>query len=62
LSDYGYGLVIHKGAVTTIEHGGGINGFNTQITRDIESKRLYVLLNNTRATPAPDRRPHDQRC
>jgi CubicO group peptidase (beta-lactamase class C family) len=47
LSDYGYGLYIHKGAVTTIEHGGRINGFNTQITRDIEPKWLYILLNNT---------------
>jgi tetratricopeptide (TPR) repeat protein len=51
LGNYGYGLVIHKGPVTTIEHGGGINGFNTQITRDIEPKRLYVLLNNTGGAP-----------
>jgi len=51
LSDYGYGLVIHKGTVTTIEHGGGINGFNTQIERDLETKRLYVLLNNTGGAP-----------
>lgn len=51
LSNYGYAFVIHKGAVTTIEHGGGINGFNTQITRDIEPKRLYVLLNNTGGAP-----------
>ena len=45
LGDYGYGLFIHKGAITTIEHGGSINGFNTQITRDIEPRRLYILLN-----------------
>lgn len=51
LNNYGYGLVIHKGAVTTIEHGGGINGFSTVITRDIEPKRLYVLLNNTGGAP-----------
>jgi CubicO group peptidase (beta-lactamase class C family) len=51
LSNYGYGLVIHKGAVTTIEHGGGINGFNTQIDRDVETKRLFVLLNNTGGAP-----------
>jgi CubicO group peptidase (beta-lactamase class C family) len=51
LSDYGYALFIHKGPVTVIEHGGGINGFNTQITRDIEPKRLYVLLNNTGGAP-----------
>lgn len=54
LSDYAYGLIIHKGAVTTIEHGGGINGFNTAITRDIEPKRLYVLLNNTGGAPLPE--------
>jgi CubicO group peptidase (beta-lactamase class C family) len=51
LGDYGYGLFIHKGAITTIEHGGSINGFNTQITRDIEPRRLYVLLNNTGGAP-----------
>jgi len=51
LSNYGYAFVIHKGAVTTIEHGGGINGFNTAITRDIEPRRLYVLLNNTGGAP-----------
>ena len=51
LANYGYALFIHKGAVTTVEHGGGINGFNTQITRDIEPKRLYVLLNNTGGAP-----------
>jgi CubicO group peptidase (beta-lactamase class C family) len=51
VGDYGYGLFIHKGAVTTIEHGGSINGFNSHITRDIEPKRLYVLLNNTGVAP-----------
>jgi CubicO group peptidase (beta-lactamase class C family) len=51
LSNYGYAFTIHKGAVTTIEHGGGINGFNTVISRDIEPKRLYVLLNNTGGAP-----------
>jgi CubicO group peptidase (beta-lactamase class C family) len=51
LGNYGYAFVIHKGAVTTVEHGGGINGFNTQITRDIEPRRLYVLLNNTGGAP-----------
>ncbi|MEO8131573.1 MAG: hypothetical protein ABI822_31050 [Bryobacteraceae bacterium] len=34
-----------------IEHDGSINGFNTQITRDIEPRRLYVLLNNTGGAP-----------
>lgn len=54
LSNYGYAFVIHKGAVTRIEHGGGINGFNTVISRDIEPKRLYVLLNNTGGAPLPE--------
>ncbi len=52
LSNYGFGWQItKKDGVTTIEHGGGINGFNTVITRNPESKRLIVLLNNT--GPAP---------
>ncbi|HVO98303.1 MAG TPA: serine hydrolase [Bryobacteraceae bacterium] len=54
LNNYGYAFVIHKGAVTRIEHGGGINGFNTVISRDIEPKRLYVLLNNTGGAPLSD--------
>jgi CubicO group peptidase (beta-lactamase class C family) len=54
LSDYGYGVFIHKGAVTTIEHAGAINGFNTLIARDIEPKRLYILLNNTGGAPLDD--------
>jgi len=51
LSDYGYGWFIKKGAVTTVEHGGGINGFNTLISRDLEPQRLIVLLNNTGGEP-----------
>jgi CubicO group peptidase (beta-lactamase class C family) len=52
LSSYGYGVYIRKtGNVTTIEHGGGINGFNTIISRDLEPKRLVVLLNNTGGAP-----------
>ena len=54
LSDYAYGWVVRKaplGAqdqqVAIIEHGGGINGFNTSIMRMPESKNLIVLLNNT---------------
>ncbi|MFY9571101.1 MAG: serine hydrolase [Blastocatellia bacterium] len=57
LSNYAYGWVVRKpplGAhdepVTIIEHGGGINGFNTLITRMPESKNLIVLLNNTGGT------------
>lgn len=52
LSNYGYGWEIrHKDGVTTVEHGGGINGFNTLITRNPESRRLIVLLNNTGGAP-----------
>ena len=52
LSDYGYGWLIRKkDGVTTIEHGGGINGFNTLITRNPDSKRVIVLLNNTGGAP-----------
>ena len=57
LNNYAYGWVIRKaplGAqdeqVTIIEHGGGINGFNTLITRMPDSKNLIVLLNNTGGT------------
>lgn len=52
LSDYGYGWRITKNnGVTTIEHGGGINGFNTLITRNPDSKRVIILLNNTGGAP-----------
>ena len=51
---YGYGwfigdLPIGSSAeqIQTIEHGGGINGFRTRITRIPSSKSLIVLLNNT---------------
>jgi CubicO group peptidase (beta-lactamase class C family) len=57
LSAYAYGWIVQKpplGAqgepVTMIQHGGGINGFNTVITRFPESKNLIVLLNNTGGT------------
>jgi CubicO group peptidase (beta-lactamase class C family) len=57
MSNYAYGWVVRKaplGAkdepVMIIEHGGGINGFNTVITRMPESKNLIVLLNNTGGT------------
>jgi CubicO group peptidase (beta-lactamase class C family) len=57
LSNYAYGWAVRKpplGAqdepVMIIEHGGGINGFNTVITRMPESKNLIVLLNNTGGT------------
>jgi CubicO group peptidase (beta-lactamase class C family) len=52
LFDYGYGWIIkQQDGVKTIEHGGGINGFNTFLTRNPDSKRLIVLLNNTGAAP-----------
>ncbi|MEK6303135.1 MAG: serine hydrolase [Acidobacteriota bacterium] len=57
LSNYAYGWIVRKPSVgaqgepvTIIEHGGGINGFNTLITRLPESKNLIVLLNNTGGT------------
>jgi CubicO group peptidase (beta-lactamase class C family) len=57
LINYAYGWVVRKaplGAqgepVAIIEHGGGINGFNTIIMRLPESKNLIVLLNNTGGT------------
>lgn len=34
-----------------IEHGGGINGFNTLISRVPQDKHLVVLLNNTGGAP-----------
>ncbi|HSO75972.1 MAG TPA: serine hydrolase, partial [Blastocatellia bacterium] len=57
LSNYAYGWMVRKAPlgpqdelVATIGHGGGINGFNTLITRMPESKTLIVLLNNTGGT------------
>ncbi len=54
LSNYGYGFVMrkltlgpNKIVVPVIEHGGGINGFNTTIVRLAADKRLIVLLDNT---------------
>lgn len=53
---YGYGWAINKMAngsqkdsLTVIEHGGGINGFNTLISRT-KDQDLVVLLNNTGGT------------
>ncbi|MFD1095571.1 serine hydrolase [Salegentibacter chungangensis] len=51
---YGYGwgmnyskLENSKDSILTIGHGGGINGFNTNIIRVPEDRNLLVLLNNT---------------
>ena len=56
-SHYGYGWGIGKQAlgktkdsVQVISHSGGINGFNTLITRYPESRNLVVMLNNTGGT------------
>ncbi len=53
---YGYGWVITKveengDTLTYTSHGGGINGFNTLITRRLNDQSLIVLLNNTRLAP-----------
>jgi CubicO group peptidase (beta-lactamase class C family) len=53
---YGYGWFVEetdngaKGKLKTVGHGGGINGFNTIISRDLTDKNLIVLLNNTGGT------------
>lgn len=54
IQGYGYGWGIREKSLpgseeklTSISHGGGINGFNTLIERIIEGKHLIVLLNNT---------------
>jgi CubicO group peptidase (beta-lactamase class C family) len=55
---YGYGWGIGEvllgntqERIQTIGHGGGINGFNTQITRIPSDKSFIVLLNNTGGAP-----------
>jgi CubicO group peptidase (beta-lactamase class C family) len=55
---YGYGWVIANApigntndSVKVIEHGGGINGFNTLISRIPSNQDLVVLLNNTGGAP-----------
>lgn len=61
MNNYGYGWSIDDQAigetdrtVKTIGHGGGINGFNTIITRIPEDGHLIVLLNNTGGTNLGD--------
>jgi CubicO group peptidase (beta-lactamase class C family) len=58
LNNYGYGWGIVKApigntteTVSSIQHGGGINGFNTLICRIPGEKLLIVLLNNTGGAP-----------
>lgn len=53
---YGYGWVIAKteengDTLNYASHGGGINGFNTLITRRLNDQSLVVLLNNTSNAP-----------
>jgi tetratricopeptide (TPR) repeat protein len=55
---YGYGWGIggitfgnNGGQIATVGHGGGIHGFNTQITRIPSDKSMIVLLNNTGGAP-----------
>lgn len=58
LSHYAYGWGIGnvkigqlKDSLPVIEHGGGINGFNTMISRMPKDRQLIVLLNNTGGAP-----------
>lgn len=58
---YGYGWSIGSEpigstdeTIETISHGGGINGFNTLISRAPSDKSLIVLLNNTGGAPLDD--------
>ncbi|WP_158851098.1 serine hydrolase [Algibacter sp. L1A34] len=53
---YGWGVGYRKmgtskDSIYAIEHGGGINGFNTNILRTPSDKSLIVLLNNTGGAP-----------
>ena len=58
LGNYAYGWIVRKMPVgpdkterLVIQHGGGINGFGTLITRVPEDRMLIVLLNNTGDAP-----------
>jgi CubicO group peptidase (beta-lactamase class C family) len=57
LDNYAYGWSVAKAkvgnteeTVSSIGHGGGINGFNTLIQRLVDDRHLIVLLNNTGGT------------
>jgi hypothetical protein len=57
-SYYGYGWDIGEiplgntaERIETIGHGGGIDGFNTQLTRIPSDRSFIVLLNNTGGAP-----------
>ncbi|MGH7595429.1 MAG: serine hydrolase [bacterium] len=56
--NYAYGWVVGKApigqtkdSVMVIEHGGGINGFNTLISRMPQNKHLIVLFSNAGGAP-----------
>jgi len=55
-ASYGYGWFVdeydkgEKGKLKMVGHGGGINGFNTIISRIFSDKILVVLMNNTGGT------------
>ena len=58
---YGYGWSVGKmpigntkDSMQIIGHGGGINGFNTLITRIPSEKSAIILLNNTGGAPLED--------
>src|SRR5690606_28141382 len=58
---YGYGWSVGyfpvgntKDSTEIIGHGGGINGFNTLITRMPKEKSTIILLNNTGRAPLED--------
>lgn len=56
---YGWGVSNRKignltDSLLVIEHSGGINGFNTIISRIPKDKQLVVLLNNTGSAPLDD--------
>ena len=52
LGNYGYGWgITTTDGVLTIRHTGGIEGFNSLITRNPDLGRLIVLLNNTGRAP-----------
>lgn len=58
LGNYAYGWIVRKAAIgpekkerLLIEHGGGINGFSTLISRVPEERALIVLFNNTGGAP-----------
>jgi D-alanyl-D-alanine carboxypeptidase len=52
ITRYGAGWIIGRvGPVATVEHGGGINGFNTYVLR-APAKRLYVAVLANASPPA----------